>query len=531
MNGSIRIDSQGFISLAANDQIGSEGIVLSCQEVVIEYPSPILEYYVHGWQSWSLTTWLEAGRVLPVSYPVRLHPMQTDPFYSRQPLPHSAWVGAARLADEKVLLLGGLALDAHIEYQAGKMRGFYEPQQGEWLLAYGAESKVFSVYAKALGERFGRWRDSPSPRVWCSWYSYYAHIDAALLEREIADTSNLPFDVFQVDDGWQMGIGDWRANSKFPAGMDRLADRIQAAGLTPGLWLAPLLVTSQSALWKEKADWLLRDGDGRLVSAGHNWAKPLYALDTTHPAALEWLTALMKRVRSWGYEYVKLDFLYAGALPGKRHTEMPREQALRMALQVIRESLGGAYLLACGVPILPAIGLCDSLRIGPDVAERWRDSLQAEVLHNFAGPGAQNAIRTSLGRLWLMPLVHPDPDVVYFRSMRPGLTAEQEQLLQDLALITDSRATSDLSRHLTAAEHEQLIDFLQADAAVEQVDRYRFRLNEREVDFAPYVRLPSDSDMRPTFARRLIQQASNAEPVLALVERYYRDFVAHRSLR
>ena len=38
--------------------------------------------------------------------------------------------------------------------------------------------------------------------------------------------------------------------------------------------------------------------------AGHNWDQPLYALDTTHPAALEWLAALMKQVRSWGFDYL-----------------------------------------------------------------------------------------------------------------------------------------------------------------------------------------------------------------------------------
>ncbi len=26
----------------------------------------------------------------------------------------------------------------------------------------------------------------------------------------------------------------------------------------------------------------------------------------------------MKQVRQWGFDYVKLDFLYGGALPGKR---------------------------------------------------------------------------------------------------------------------------------------------------------------------------------------------------------------------
>jgi hypothetical protein len=33
-----------------------------------------------------------------------------------------------------------------------------------------------------------------------------------------------------VDDGWQLSIGDWEANGKFPSGMNALAEKIKSTG-------------------------------------------------------------------------------------------------------------------------------------------------------------------------------------------------------------------------------------------------------------------------------------------------------------
>ncbi len=253
-------------------------------------------------------------------------------------------------------------------------------------------------------------------RVWCSWYSLYDEIDANRLEKILADLGDLPFDVFQIDDGWQKSVGNWEPNAKFPEGMGRMAERIHATGRKAGLWLAPLLVSPASDVFHEHPDWLLRDEQGHLVSAGYNWGDQVYALDTTHPGALEWLRILMEKVRTWGYTYLKLDFLYAGALPGKRHEDIPRETAYRNGLKVMRAALGDSYLLACGSPILPSLGLCDGMRIGQDVGEYWDSSLFDAILVNYGAPGVRNALRNTVNRLWLKPLVHTDPDVVFFRS-------------------------------------------------------------------------------------------------------------------
>jgi alpha-galactosidase len=253
-----------------------------------------------------------------------------------------------------------------------------------------------------------------------------------------------------------------------------------------------LLVVPSSAFYRQHPDWLLRDADGKPVSAGFNWGELLYALDTTHPAVLDWLAALMKKVRAWGFDYLKLDFLYAGALPGKRHVDMPREAAYRQGLKVMREAMGAdAYFLTCGAPILPSLGLCDAIRVGPDVAGVWESHRDATLLYNPTTPGTKNAIRATANRSWLSPLVATDPDVAYFRSQYISLTDEQKKLLQELALVCNFKATSDLPRWLSADERQELRAFLEANPRVERTGRHTYQVDGRNVDFSPAMPLPA----------------------------------------
>jgi alpha-galactosidase len=274
--------------------------------------------------------------------------------------------------------------------------------------------------------------------------------------------------------------------------MSDLAAQIRATGRLAGLWLAPLVATRSSRLFREHGEWFLKDDRGRFVSAGFNWGQYLHTLDTTHPAVLEWLTALMSKVRAWGFDYLKIDFLSAGALPGRRYENIPRETAYRQGLQVIRAASGqDAYILASIAPILPTIGLCDALRIGPDVAGHWESQREAVLLFNHTTPGLRNAIRTSVHRLWLDHLVHLDPDVAYFGSRENDLTAGQKQVQQDLALICNFKATSELPQWLTPIERDSLKIFLDSRPEIHQVGRYTFELDGRLVDFSEAVALPA----------------------------------------
>jgi len=471
------------------------GLLLTGPRVKLELPAVPIRYLYSGWHSWSLTAWIGTDYNLRTQRPSILHPMQIDPLYARDHRPNGSWYGAVELPGGGIVLLGSLGLDSHVALNGNILEGWNEGGQldnpsCEWFLATGDETGIFSRYAGLLGERLGKGHIQKPPRVWCSWYSLNTEIHESQMLKILNDLGDLPFDVFQVDDGWQVSIGDWEPNAKFPSGMSGLATRIRATGRKAGLWLAPLIVVPSSNTYHQHRDWLLHDKSGRLVSAGFNWGEQLYALDTTHPGALEWLAALMKKIRLWGYDYAKLDFLSAGALPGKRHMDMPREAAYRNGLKVIRTALDDAYLLTCAAPILPSIGLCDALRVGPDVASHFTSQLDDSLLMNFSVPGVRNALRTTLHRLWLAPLLHTDPDVVYFRTRQNNLTAEQKSLMQDLATICNVKATSDIPSWLTDSERTLLHAFLEAAPRVSKIGHVAYRIGDRQVDFSQFITMP-----------------------------------------
>jgi alpha-galactosidase len=158
------------------------------------------------------------------------------------------------------------------------------------------------------------------------------------------------------------------------------------------------------------------------------------------------------------------------------------------------EAMGAdAFFLTCGAPILPSLGLCDAIRVGPDVAGEWESRRDAALLQNPTTPGAKNAIRTTLHRLWLKPLVQTDPDVAYFAARSNSLTREQKRMLQDLALVCDFRATSDLPQWLTAEERESLRSFLLDASKPVPLGRAAFQIGDRRANLTPAISLPEQA--------------------------------------
>jgi alpha-galactosidase len=168
-------------------------------------------------------------------------------------------------------------------------------------------------------------------------------------------------------------------------------------------------------------------------------------------------------------------------------------------MQVIREAAGDVYLLACGAPIVPSLGLCDGLRVGPDVSPFWLNKPLTVWLNNPNDTSTQNSIRTSLHRLWLRPLVNVDPDVMFFRSRYNSLEADKKQLLQDLGTISGFKATSDLPQWLSESDRQALRTFLESNPVVEKSRRYEYEIDGRNVNFTPVIPIPASENHVPVW--------------------------------
>jgi alpha-galactosidase len=298
--------------------------------------------------------------------------------------------------------------------------------------------------------------DAPYQIGWCSWYQYFHGVTERDLRDNVARASEWPFDVFQLDDGYQLEIGDWltRADT-FWTSLDELAATIARAACTPGIWLAPFLVAPRSDLARNHPDWVAEYKPGHelvgMVNAG--WGGAVWTLDTTDPAVLEHLEGLARTLVAMGWRYFKLDFTYAPALAGTNWhdpTLTPAER-VRAGYDAIRRGAGDdVFVLGCGAPLGPCIGVVDAMRIGADVAPRWQlaDVARRPPGYEDTEPATVNAWRNTLTRsfqhrrLWLN-----DPDCVMLRTDGTDLTEAQVRtwahavaVSGGLALVSDDLA-------------------------------------------------------------------------------------------
>jgi hypothetical protein len=299
----------------------------------------------------------------------------------------------------------------------------------------------------------------PAPCIgWTSWYHYYTRItEGIILQNLTAFQSNeVPAGVFQIDDGWQPAVGDWTsANAKFPQGMAWLAGQIHAAGHQAGLWLAPFIVEQKSKVFLEHPEWLLTHDGEHPVAAGFNpgWGGighgTYYVLDIAQPEVQAHLADVFRVVlQDWGYDLVKLDFLFSvGLLPRMGQS---RGQWMRLAMQLLRDWCGDKLILGCGVPLGPARGLVDYCRIGPDVGLHW-DMRSAKLIHLRERISTLNALRNTISRFALPEKgFRNDPDVFILRSTKNRLLPAQRHssfllnnLLGDLIFSSDNIAEYD----------------------------------------------------------------------------------------
>ncbi len=234
----------------------------------------------------------------------------------------------------------------------------------------GKESEVYDKYFAAM--------NIPAPRVgrtngYTTWYNYYANIteDIVVNDLQALSETDARIDIFQIDDGYQTAVGDWLSinSEKFPNGMKFIADKIHEKGMKAGLWLAPLSCQINSAVAKEHPDWLIRDKYGRKVACGVNWGG-FYGLDTEKEEVREHIRNFFNVVlNEWGYDMVKLDFLYSVCVVPRNGKS--RGQLMCEAMDFIRECVGDKLILGCGVPLAPAFGKVDYCRIGADIGLEW----------------------------------------------------------------------------------------------------------------------------------------------------------------
>ncbi len=208
-------------------------------------------------------------------------------------------------------------------------------QTPEAVLVFSAEglggmSRTFHrLYRRCLCR--GEWRDKPRPVLVNNWEATYFDFDAPRLERIADAAADLGIELFVLDDGWfgrrdddRSSLGDWIVDRrKLPNGLEDVAARINAKGLSFGLWFEPEMISVESELYRAHPDWCLHV-PGRSRSEGRSQL----VLDFSRAEVREEIYGQMAAIlRGVPIAYVKWDMnrhmteVGSPALPPERQRE------------------------------------------------------------------------------------------------------------------------------------------------------------------------------------------------------------------
>lgn len=314
----------------------------------------------------------------------------------------------------------------------------------------------------------GTTKKSKPPVGWNSWPQFMFNIieDKILtVAKWIKDHKHeLPLEYILIDDGWTRW-GDWTQSyhGKFPNGMGGISSKILNMGLKPGLWIAPFLVDSKSKIFKDHPEWLARDANGKIVSGRKNYSfdnfMPFkkYLLNFENEEAYSYILDCFKTIiLDWNIKLLKIDFTYAGHFnPIYNSSEKP-DNMLRKLFVDIKNIADEVFIIGCGCPLFPAVGVVDAMRISDDIIYPLLHNLP--LIKNFLHPRRLSELqdnfnaRKDTSRIWFL-----DPDMFV---CHPKFGLSEKQIYQFQKLVIDSKGLIFLGDYLPELTQQQIDKFL-----------------------------------------------------------------------
>ena len=191
------------------------------------------------------------------------------------------------------------------------------------------------------------------------------------------------------------------------------------------MWIAPFLAAPDSELARSHPEWLAGApaGDGFAIGMYNDeWGGVMAELDTTRVDVLDHLAHVAAALVDAGYRYLKLDFTFSAAMPGRYADRSctPAER-VRAGYDAVRRGAGDDVLiLACGAPVGAVVGVADAMRIGADVAPWWTAPPgrgEQQPGYEDTAPATRNAFVNTCTRSFMhRRLWSNDPDCVMLRT-------------------------------------------------------------------------------------------------------------------
>ena len=161
-----------------------------------------------------------------------------------------------------------------------------------------------------------------------SW-GYDVFINEELMRQAAQRAAAVGAELFSLDLGWSLRIGDWRPNpERFPNGIRVFSDYVHSLGMKFALHIAPLEADPESEVYRLHPDWEAYNPRRQRSYFG---AKPLCA---SHAPARRWIIQeLIRVIREYGVDWVLQDGdNMVKSCESDRHTHAPGDSNYANAL-------------------------------------------------------------------------------------------------------------------------------------------------------------------------------------------------------
>jgi alpha-galactosidase len=180
---------------------------------------------------------------------------------------------------------------------------------------------VSDFVRKHMGTRLSKIPQKPV-FVYNTWKPFRQNIDEKLIY-ELADAAaECGIEEFIIDDGWQTNYGDWGIDKKkFPNGFKPVFDYIKSKGMKPGIWISLATASTESNIYKQHPEWLVRKADGSPINLHQDSDGKNFSMCMTSGWYDYIKGVILDLVKQHGLEYIKGDF---AAVTGAYTTDKTR---------------------------------------------------------------------------------------------------------------------------------------------------------------------------------------------------------------
>lgn len=255
--------------------------------------------------------------------------------------------------------------------------------------------------------------------IYCTWMGAGNKVSFPFIEKQVKafNELNIHPTVFIIDDGWATKVGDWLSvdKQKFPNGLKEATKLIKENDIKPGLWLAPLHVERNSELAKAHPDWFI-ESHGKPVSYWFKdtaFVKKHYLLDLRKEEAIDYLGEVAQKIKDWGFDWVKSDFMSSLYLV-KEIGQEEKQYLTHRTMEIFKKN--GLKVLACGAPWNASIGVADIIRISKDSGlPNLPNNIVSKLINKYFVNNYLGSIKDNI-RL-VGKFIKTDPDMYFSTSI------------------------------------------------------------------------------------------------------------------